>query len=161
MSDWLSNPLSLFDIKGQVAIVTGASGAFGALAAKVLAGAGCRLVLAAGKQAELDAIASACAETGAEVEPINLRPSSEENCAQIVGEAVARFGRVDILVVASGKNDVSKIHDMAPARFLDVLNRTVYGNVQRMETDAISPLPSTSRCPMSWSARRIGLPLPI
>ena len=87
MSDWLSNPLSLFDIKGQVAIVTGASGAFGTLAAKVLAGAGCRLVLAAGKQAELDAIASACAETGAEVEPINLRPSSEENCAQIVGEA--------------------------------------------------------------------------
>ena len=125
MSDWLSNPLSLFDIRGQVAIVTGASGSFGALAAKVLAGAGCRLVLAAGKQAELDAIASACAEMGAEVEPINLRPSSEENCAQIVGEAVARFGRVDILVVASGKNDVSKIHDMAPARFLDVMDANV------------------------------------
>ena len=32
------NPLSLFDIKGKTAIVTGASGAFGALAAKVLAG---------------------------------------------------------------------------------------------------------------------------
>ena len=46
--DFLKNPLSLFDIRGKTAIVTGASGAFGALAAKVLAGAGCNLVLAAG-----------------------------------------------------------------------------------------------------------------
>jgi len=36
--DLLKNPLSLFDIRGKTAIVTGASGAFGALASKVLAG---------------------------------------------------------------------------------------------------------------------------
>ena len=35
---FLKNPLGLFDIKGKVAIITGASGAFGALSAKVLAG---------------------------------------------------------------------------------------------------------------------------
>lgn len=125
MSDWLHNPLSLFDIRGQVAVITGASGSFGAVASKVLAGAGCRLVLAAGKRTELDTISAECAAMSAEVEPVNLRPSSEENCAQIVGEAVARFGRVDILVVASGKNDVSKIHDMAPSRFLDVMDANV------------------------------------
>ncbi len=49
MDAFLSNPMSLFDIKGKVALVTGASGAFGALAAKVLAGAGANLVLAAGR----------------------------------------------------------------------------------------------------------------
>ena len=38
--DFLRDPLALFSVKGKVAIVTGASGAFGALAAKVLAGAG-------------------------------------------------------------------------------------------------------------------------
>ena len=32
--EFLKNPLSLFDIRGKTAIVTGASGAFGALAAK-------------------------------------------------------------------------------------------------------------------------------
>ena len=37
--DFLKNPLSLFDVRGKSAIVTGASGAFGALASKVLAGA--------------------------------------------------------------------------------------------------------------------------
>ena len=34
--DFLKNPLSLFDVKGKTAIVTGATGAFGALAAKIL-----------------------------------------------------------------------------------------------------------------------------
>ena len=51
--DFLKNPLSLFDIKGKSAIITGASGAFGALAAKTLAGAGANVVLAASKADEL------------------------------------------------------------------------------------------------------------
>jgi NAD(P)-dependent dehydrogenase (short-subunit alcohol dehydrogenase family) len=46
--DFLKSPASLFDVKGKTAIITGATGAFGALAAQVLAGAGCHLVLAAG-----------------------------------------------------------------------------------------------------------------
>jgi NAD(P)-dependent dehydrogenase (short-subunit alcohol dehydrogenase family) len=120
--DWLKNPSSLFDVRGKVAVITGASGAFGALAAKVMAGAGCKLVLAAGKKSELDAIAKDC---GADVEAINIRPSTEKNCRDIVDAAVARFGRVDILVVASGKNDVAKITDMAPERFLDVMDANV------------------------------------
>jgi NAD(P)-dependent dehydrogenase (short-subunit alcohol dehydrogenase family) len=125
MSDWLTNPLSLFDIKGKVAIVTGASGAFGALAAKVLGGAGANLTLTAGKKAELGAVASECAAMGTEVETLNIRPSTEDNCAKIVAAAAARFGRVDILVVASGKNDVAKISEMTPARFLDVMDANV------------------------------------
>ena len=48
---FLKNPLSLFDIKGKVAIVTGATGAFGALSAKVLAAAGANIVIAAGRAA--------------------------------------------------------------------------------------------------------------
>ncbi len=120
--DWLNNPLSLFDVKGKVAIITGASGAFGALAAKVLARAGCKLVLAAGKKAELDAIARDC---GGDVLALNIRPSTEENCTSIVAKTVEKFGQVDILVVASGKNDVSKIHEMSPARFLDVMDANV------------------------------------
>ena len=47
MESWLSNPASLFDIAGKVAVVTGASGAFGALASQLLAGAGAHVVLAA------------------------------------------------------------------------------------------------------------------
>ena len=80
MTPGLANPLSLFDVTGKVAIVTGASGAFGALAAEVLAAAGARLVLAAGKARELEDIAVSCRKLGAEVEPVNKRPSSEAEC---------------------------------------------------------------------------------
>jgi NAD(P)-dependent dehydrogenase (short-subunit alcohol dehydrogenase family) len=120
-----ANPLSLFDVRGKVAIVTGASGAFGALAAEILAAAGAKLVLAAGKAKELEEISVTCRDIGAEVEPVNRRPASEADCEWIVEAAKLRFGRVDILVVASGKNDVAKIVDMAPERFLDVMDANV------------------------------------
>jgi NAD(P)-dependent dehydrogenase (short-subunit alcohol dehydrogenase family) len=125
MEDFLKNPLALFDIRGQTAIVTGASGAFGALAAKVLAGAGANVVLAAGKADELKKVAGECEQLGGKVSSIALRPSSAQNCERIVQAAVDAFGRLDILVVGSGKNDVSKIVDMTPERFLDVMDANV------------------------------------
>jgi NAD(P)-dependent dehydrogenase (short-subunit alcohol dehydrogenase family) len=119
------DPLALFSVRGKVALVTGASGAFGAIAAETLASAGARLVLTAGKTKELGEVAAECRGRGVEVEEIAARPSSEAACDRIVEAAVARFGRLDILVVASGKNDVSKIVDMAPERFLDVMDANV------------------------------------
>lgn len=119
----LANPLSLFDIAGKVAVVTGASGAFGAVAAQVMAGAGARVALVAGNAKALAETADACGD--AEILSINARPSDEAECDRIVAETVARFGRVDILIVASGKNDVAKIGDMTPGRFLDVMDANV------------------------------------
>jgi NAD(P)-dependent dehydrogenase (short-subunit alcohol dehydrogenase family) len=123
--DFLKNPLSLFDIRGKTAIVTGATGAFGALAAKVLAGAGANVVLCANNAAELKNVAAECEKLGGKLETVAKRPSSEANCDAIVDAAVKKFGRVDILVVASGQNKVSKIVDQKPEDFLDVMDANV------------------------------------
>src|SRR5437588_238101 len=123
--DILKNPLSLFDIRGSTAIVTGASGAFGALAAQVLAAAGANLALAAGNAGELTKVAGLCEKRGAKVATIAERPGSEASCEAIVKAAVDRFGRVDILVVAGGLNKVSKIVDQAASDFLDVMDANV------------------------------------
>ena len=56
----VTNPLAMFDVKGKAALITGASGAFGMVAARVLAGAGCRLALAAGSADALAEIAAEC-----------------------------------------------------------------------------------------------------
>jgi len=126
MSDaFLKNPLSLFDVRGKTAIVTGASGAFGALAAKVLAGAGANVVVAASKEAELRKVAAECEALGGKAAVIALRPSSEANCDRIVARAVDTFGGVDILVVASGLNKVSKITEQKPEDFLEVQDANV------------------------------------
>ena len=122
---FLKNPLGLFDIKGKVAIITGASGAFGALSAKVLAGAGAHVVLAASKQDELEKVAAECEALGAKAHIVALRPSSEDNCEKIVKAAVDTFGRLDILVVASGLIKVDKIVDLKPEDFLDVMDANV------------------------------------
>jgi NAD(P)-dependent dehydrogenase (short-subunit alcohol dehydrogenase family) len=123
--DFLKNPASLFDIKGQTAIITGASGAFGSLAAKVLAGAGANVVLAASREDELKKVAAECQALGGKTTIVAKRPSSAENCDAIVAAAVTAFGRLDILVVASGLNKVSKIVDQKPEDFLDVMDANV------------------------------------
>ncbi len=125
MTSRLDNPLSLFDISGKVALVIGASGAFGAVAAHVLAAAGAKLALCAGNKAALEKVAQDCVSAGAEVEAINARPSTELICQDIVKRTVERYGSLDILVVASGKNDVAKIDEMSPERFLDVMDANV------------------------------------
>ena len=123
--DLLKNPLSLFDIRGKTAVVTGATGAFGALAAQVLAGAGCNLVIAAGGAPALKKVASECEELAAKVESVNLRPTTAANCDKIVAAAVQRFGGVDILVLASGINKVAKIVDQPPEAFSEVMDVNV------------------------------------
>ena len=62
--DTLKNPLSLFDVRGKSAIVTGATGAFGAVAAKTLAAAGANVVIAANNAEGLKKLAADCNKLG-------------------------------------------------------------------------------------------------
>ena len=123
--DFLKDPLSLFSVKGKTAIVTGASGAFGAIAAKTLSGAGANVVICASGADALKKVGAECEKLGGKAEIVDKRPSSEANCDAIVKAAVDRFGGVDILVVASGQNKVSKIVDQKPEDFLDVMDANV------------------------------------
>ena len=87
---FLKNPLSLFDIKGKTAIITGASGAFGALAAKTLAGAGANVVLAASKQDELKKVAAECEQLGGKTETVAKDAHATGNLQDIVARERAR-----------------------------------------------------------------------
>jgi NAD(P)-dependent dehydrogenase (short-subunit alcohol dehydrogenase family) len=122
---FFADPYSLFDVKGKVALISGASGAFGTVAAKTLAGAGCRVVLAAGNAGALQDVAHECEALGAEVSTINDRPDSEDSCNAMVEAAVSAFGRLDILLVASGMNKVAKIDEMSPDDFTGVIDANV------------------------------------
>lgn len=121
----MANPMSMFEVSGKTALITGASGAFGMVAARTLAGAGCKLVLAAGNQKALDDIAGACRDGGVEVTAVNTRPVDEQACNALVERAVEAYGRLDILVVASGMNKVAPINDMAPETFTSVMDANV------------------------------------
>ncbi len=118
----LRNSLSLFDVSGKVALITGASGAFGAVAAEALSWAGCKLVLASGNA---DAMAEVAERCRGEVVQVNARPDTEAACETLVAKAVEAFGQLDILVVASGMNKVASINEMEPETFEGIMDANV------------------------------------
>ena len=66
-----------------------------------------------------------CRAHGAATATVNARSASEDAVETIVGKAVEAYGRLDILVVASGMNRVAKIDEMAPHTFMEVMDANV------------------------------------
>ena len=123
----VENPLTLFDVRGKRAIVVGATGAFGALAAQTLAAAGCKLTICGSKTEELEHVAEECRAHGGAVLSIARRSNTEADANAIVEASIEKFGSVDISVVASGINEVSPIVEMAPEAFARVMEANVTG----------------------------------
>ncbi len=124
----MNNPLSLFDIKGRTAVITGATGTLGRMASKLLGGAGANLVLAGGNKTGLQKIAEEVGASGAKVITVNCRPDSADNSRTIVEEAVAEFDSVNLLLAASGMNFVSPIAASNSADWWKVMDANVHGS---------------------------------
>jgi NAD(P)-dependent dehydrogenase (short-subunit alcohol dehydrogenase family) len=121
------DPSGLFDIAGKSAVIVGATGAFGKVVCATLGHAGARLTIAAGNVGELATLQDELDRAGIAATSIARRPNSEEDCDAIIAAAVAAYGAVDILVVASGMNDVALIGDLTPERFGKVMLANVDG----------------------------------
>jgi NAD(P)-dependent dehydrogenase (short-subunit alcohol dehydrogenase family) len=92
------DPITPFRLDGRVAIVTGASSGLGARFARVLDGAGARVVLVARREARLVEVAADLDD--ALVVTADL--GAPDSAAHVVDRAVEHFGRVDVLVNNAG-----------------------------------------------------------
>lgn len=127
ISEPLRNPLSLFNVKGKVALITGASGSFGRACALALGALGAKLVLASGSKKELDGVVAEAKELGAEIVAVNRRPDTIEDANAILKAGLDAFGRVDQLVVASGTNKAGFIQDQSYEDWQMVMDANVRG----------------------------------
>jgi NAD(P)-dependent dehydrogenase (short-subunit alcohol dehydrogenase family) len=101
----VSTPGSLAELlflQGRVALVTGASRGLGQAFAAALAEAGADLVIACRHLAELGETAVAAQGLGRQVLALEADIRSEEAVRALVGSAVERFGRIDVLVNNAG-----------------------------------------------------------
>jgi NAD(P)-dependent dehydrogenase (short-subunit alcohol dehydrogenase family) len=95
------------DLKGRVALVTGASGGLGAHFARVLAQNGAHVVLAARRRGALEAGAAAIRDAGGQASVVELDVTSASSIEAAVAGTFAQAGRLDVLVNNSG---IAKTH---------------------------------------------------
>jgi NAD(P)-dependent dehydrogenase (short-subunit alcohol dehydrogenase family) len=89
--------MSLSDLTGKVAVVTGASSGLGARFASVLADAGAQVVAAARRLERLEQLAE-----GREIVPVRCDVTDDSDVGRLVETTLARFGRIDVCVNNAG-----------------------------------------------------------
>jgi len=91
--------MTMFDLTGRVAVVTGGNGGIGLGMARGLAAAGADVVVAARDTAKAE---TAIAELGGRSAFVPLDVADETSCRAAITETTDRFGRLDILVNNAG-----------------------------------------------------------
>jgi len=98
--------LSLIDLSGKAALVTGGSRGIGAATAKMLARTGARVAITyRARQGDADSVVAAMLVTNAKPDSaiaIQTDVSKLEDCERAVAETVRAFGRLDIFVANAG-----------------------------------------------------------
>ena len=123
----LPNPSALFNLTGKTAIISGASGALGAAAARALAGAGAHVVLVGGNIERLNELQQELAAQDASASVFAGRPEDEASADEIIAAAVPHGG-IDILVAAAGTAIVKPIAEMQ----LDEWDQVMDANVRQV-----------------------------
>lgn len=124
----------LFDLSGQVALISGASGYLGSAMARALAEAGARVVVTSRVQGRAEQVAAAlpAAEAGPHV-PLVLDQLDELSVEKAFGQAVERTGRIDILVNNGHEASARDWTDVTAAEFSRQLgNATGYFLLARL-----------------------------
>lgn len=106
------------DLKGRVALITGASSGIGAATAKLLAARGCHIAINFSKsRAAAEAVATECRQAGlgARVDTLLVQGNvaSDTDCRRIVDETVSHFGHLDYLVNNAGTTKFVAHKDLA------------------------------------------------
>ena len=107
------DPLAPFRLDGKVAIVTGASAGLGARFARVLDGAGARVVLAARRADRLEALESELRD--AHAVPCDLTEDGATDA--LVAATLARYDRIDVLVNNAGTSNPAPAFEESSEKF--------------------------------------------
>jgi short-subunit dehydrogenase len=115
-------------LRGKAVVVVGASMGIGAEVARLFAGAGARLVLAARGEARLEAFAGELRRGGATAIAVPTDIADEVACRRLLDRAIRELGGLDVLVNNAALHHRGPVEALAPedlARMVDVNLRAV------------------------------------
>jgi len=120
--------LQATDLRGKVAIVTGASSGIGAAIAEELVKRGARVALFARRENRLQELAQQLAGKGSD-EPLIVAGdvSKPEDVQNLVNRTVQRWGKLDIVIANAGFGYRSPVVNGDPQRWKQLLDTNVYG----------------------------------
>jgi len=97
-------PSPLFDLRGQVAVITGSSRGIGRSIAEQMALAGARVVISSRKADACEATAQALRDAGGEALAIAANISKQEDLERLIATTLDTWGRVDTMVCNAASN---------------------------------------------------------
>lgn len=115
------------DLKGQVAIVTGASSGVGWQSAVRLAEAGVRLCVTARRRSALELLRAEVLQRGGECLVCEGDVTVPEDVERVVRECVAHYGRVDVLVNAAAVQSYGHFDQLPWEHITRVFDVTCFG----------------------------------
>ena len=116
-----------FNYAGKIVVITGGSRGLGLALARQLADKGASIALLARDQAELDRAARDIASLGAPVLALPCDVRDEAAVASAIGQIVADWGRVDVLVNNAGIIQVGPLDHMTTGDFANALATHFWG----------------------------------
>ncbi|MCP4364927.1 MAG: glucose 1-dehydrogenase [Planctomycetes bacterium] len=114
--------MELFELRGQVALVTGASKGLGRSMSMALAEAGADIVMVARGPVKLAEAEKEVADMGVRTLAIAADVTVAEDVEKMVGQALAKFGKIDILVNNVGTFVGKPIVESTTEEWLDMIN---------------------------------------
>jgi NAD(P)-dependent dehydrogenase (short-subunit alcohol dehydrogenase family) len=117
----------LFDVKGKIALITGATGGFGKAASVGLAQAGAKVMLTGRSAEKLECVAREICASGATAAYRAGSPTDHEQVKQVVQATRESFGGIDILITSAGMNQPKAIIDQPVEDWQEVMDVNVKG----------------------------------
>ncbi len=119
--------LSIFDLTGKVALVTGGNGGLGLGMARGLGKAGATVVIAARRRDKANRALALLASDGTKASFVEVDVADRTSCFAMADTVVAEHGRLDILVANAGLAVGGPPETMSEAAWLETLNVNLGG----------------------------------
>jgi NADP-dependent 3-hydroxy acid dehydrogenase YdfG len=118
----------MHDFTGQTVVITGASRGIGEATARHLAGFGATVVLAARSADRIEAIAQNIAAAGGKAIAVRCDVSFANDVSALIETAIARTGRLDMLVNNAGSIDpIARLADSDPEAWGGIVDVNLKG----------------------------------